>query len=196
MWYPFCVPPKVCTADAFSLSVIPWGDPLGVALNLPPLRIPVSRSLWGGLTEGFRCNVSHRGGLPNGPHMRSPLMGPMMESHWMAPLPLLLAPWPSPDTDCHRFGRALLCLTCCTLISARGFTRRPDDGGSTNLWNCGKLIPIYTALQPRGQPSSNRTDVSLEVCPGGVPWRGSLEVSNKSVPWRLSPLGGALNVVP
>jgi hypothetical protein len=32
---------------------------------------------------------------------------------------------------------------------------RPDDGGSTDLWNVGKLIPVYTALQPRRQPSSN-----------------------------------------
>jgi hypothetical protein len=31
---------------------------------------------------------------------------------------------------------------------------RPDDGGSTDLWNVGKLIPVYTALQPRRQPSS------------------------------------------
>jgi hypothetical protein len=31
---------------------------------------------------------------------------------------------------------------------------RPDDGGSTDLSNVGKLIPVYTALQPRRQPSS------------------------------------------
>jgi hypothetical protein len=31
---------------------------------------------------------------------------------------------------------------------------RPDDGGSTDLWNTGKLTPVYTALQPRRQPSS------------------------------------------
>jgi hypothetical protein len=31
---------------------------------------------------------------------------------------------------------------------------RPDDGGSTDLWNVGKLIPVYTALQPRRQPPS------------------------------------------
>jgi hypothetical protein len=30
----------------------------------------------------------------------------------------------------------------------------PDDGGSDNLWNVGKLIPVNTALQPRRQPSS------------------------------------------
>jgi hypothetical protein len=33
-------------------------------------------------------------------------------------------------------------------------THRPDDGGSTDLWNVGKLLPDYTALQPRRQPSS------------------------------------------
>jgi hypothetical protein len=31
---------------------------------------------------------------------------------------------------------------------------RPDDGGSKDLWNVGKLLPDYTALQPRRQPSS------------------------------------------
>jgi hypothetical protein len=31
---------------------------------------------------------------------------------------------------------------------------RPDDGGSKDLWNFGKLLPDYTALQPRRQPSS------------------------------------------
>jgi hypothetical protein len=25
----------------------------------------------------------------------------------------------------------------------------PDDGGSKDLWNVGKLLPDYTALQPR-----------------------------------------------
>jgi hypothetical protein len=31
---------------------------------------------------------------------------------------------------------------------------RPDDGGSRDLWNVGKLVPDYTALQPRRPPSS------------------------------------------
>jgi hypothetical protein len=31
---------------------------------------------------------------------------------------------------------------------------RPDDGGSTEVRNVGKLILVYTALQPRRQPSS------------------------------------------
>jgi hypothetical protein len=30
----------------------------------------------------------------------------------------------------------------------------PNDGGSTDLWNVSKLIPVYTALKPRRQPSS------------------------------------------
>jgi hypothetical protein len=33
-------------------------------------------------------------------------------------------------------------------------THRPDDGGSKDLWNVGKLLPDYTALQPRRKPSS------------------------------------------
>jgi hypothetical protein len=31
---------------------------------------------------------------------------------------------------------------------------RPDDGGSKNLWNVGKVLPAYTAQQPRRQPSA------------------------------------------
>jgi hypothetical protein len=33
-------------------------------------------------------------------------------------------------------------------------THRPDDGGSKHLWNVSKLLPDYTAQQPRRQPSS------------------------------------------
>jgi hypothetical protein len=43
-----------------------------------------------------------------------------------------------------------------SIISAmrlRGLTHRPDDGGSKDLWNTDKLLPDYTALQPRRQPS-------------------------------------------
>jgi hypothetical protein len=31
--------------------------------------------------------------------------------------------------------------------------RCPDDGGSKDLWNVGKLLPDYTVLQPRRQQS-------------------------------------------
>jgi hypothetical protein len=31
---------------------------------------------------------------------------------------------------------------------------RPDDGGSTGLWNVGTRTPVYTAVQPGRQPSS------------------------------------------
>jgi hypothetical protein len=31
---------------------------------------------------------------------------------------------------------------------------RPDDGGSKDLWNVGKLLPDYTVLQPRIKQSS------------------------------------------
>jgi hypothetical protein len=30
---------------------------------------------------------------------------------------------------------------------------RPEDGGSKDLWNVDKLLPDYTALQPRRQSS-------------------------------------------
>jgi hypothetical protein len=33
-------------------------------------------------------------------------------------------------------------------------SHRRDDGGSKDLWNVGKLLPDYTVLQPRTQPSS------------------------------------------
>jgi hypothetical protein len=33
-------------------------------------------------------------------------------------------------------------------------THRPDDGGSKDFWNVGKLLPDYTVLQPRRQQSS------------------------------------------
>jgi hypothetical protein len=32
---------------------------------------------------------------------------------------------------------------------------RYDDGGSTDLWNVGKLIPVYMALHPRKQSYSS-----------------------------------------
>jgi hypothetical protein len=34
-----------------------------------------------------------------------------------------------------------------------------DDGSSADLWNVGKLIPVYTALQPKRQPSSQLNPV-------------------------------------
>jgi hypothetical protein len=33
--------------------------------------------------------------------------------------------------------------------------RCPDDGGSKHLWNVGKLLPDYTAQQPRRQAIFN-----------------------------------------
>jgi hypothetical protein len=35
----------------------------------------------------------------------------------------------------------------------RGPCRLPDDGGSKDLWNAGKLLPDHSELQPRRQPS-------------------------------------------
>jgi hypothetical protein len=40
------------------------------------------------------------------------------------------------------------------ISSAPSSGDRPDDGGSKYLWNVGKLLPDYTALLPRRQPSS------------------------------------------
>jgi hypothetical protein len=44
----------------------------------------------------------------------------------------------------YRRFRGLYCLQ-------RQSDDRPTDGGRTDLWNTGKLIPVYTALQPRRQ---------------------------------------------
>jgi hypothetical protein len=44
------------------------------------------------------------------------------------------------------------CLLGCSAV----ITHRPDNGGSKVLWNVGKLLPGYTALQTRRQPSSLR----------------------------------------
>jgi hypothetical protein len=33
---------------------------------------------------------------------------------------------------------------------------RPGEGSSEDLWNAGKLVPAYAALQPRRQPSQNK----------------------------------------
>jgi hypothetical protein len=44
-------------------------------------------------------------------------------------------------------------LAPCRLVWVYQGDDRPDDGGSTDLWNVGKLIPVCTALQPKRQPS-------------------------------------------
>jgi hypothetical protein len=58
---------------------------------------------------------------------------------------------------------------------------RPDDGGSKDLWNVGKLLPDYTALQPRRQPSSLQkslqADISRTLCFNGASGRGLFEVT-------------------
>jgi hypothetical protein len=39
------------------------------------------------------------------------------------------------------------------------------DGGSKDLWNVGKLLPDYTALQPRRQPSSYSPPWEPQILP-------------------------------
>jgi hypothetical protein len=41
-------------------------------------------------------------------------------------------------------------------------THRPDDGGSKDLWNVGKLLPDYTVLQPRRQQSSKHIQFAAQ----------------------------------
>jgi hypothetical protein len=47
----------------------------------------------------------------------------------------------------------------------------PDDGSSKDLRNVGKLIPVFTALQPTRQPNSSntKTDIVETEC-GVVNW--------------------------
>jgi hypothetical protein len=42
----------------------------------------------------------------------------------------------------------------CSLVEVSSMSHRPDDGGSKDPWNVGKLLPDYTVLQPRRQQSS------------------------------------------
>jgi hypothetical protein len=39
-------------------------------------------------------------------------------------------------------------------VSRVWLTHHPDDGSSKDIWNFGKLRPVYTVLQSRRQPSS------------------------------------------
>jgi hypothetical protein len=47
-------------------------------------------------------------------------------------------------------------------------THRPDDGGSKHLWNVCKIVPYYTAQQPRRQLSSSsppwEPEISVNKC--------------------------------
>jgi hypothetical protein len=45
-------------------------------------------------------------------------------------------------------------------------THRPHDGGSKVLWNDGKFLPDYTALQPRRQPPLYQPPWEPQILPG------------------------------
>jgi hypothetical protein len=50
------------------------------------------------------------------------------------------------------------------LTAASTMSHRPDDRGSKDLWNVGKRLPDYMALQPRRQPSCKYLHLSrLEI---------------------------------
>jgi hypothetical protein len=77
---------------------------------------------------------------------------------WHAPS-FLLAPGPRPIPTLFPTGPAKVSALADWFLYLKQFprarfTHRPDDGGSKDLWNVGKLLPDYTALQPRKQPSS------------------------------------------
>jgi hypothetical protein len=54
-------------------------------------------------------------------------------------------PWPAGP---------LWMVPCVTTLILWNLIDLSDDGGSMDLWNAGKLTAVYTALQPRRQPSS------------------------------------------
>jgi hypothetical protein len=62
----------------------------------------------------------------------------------------------------------------CSLVEVCQHFRghRPDDGGSKDLRNVGKLLPDYTVLQPRRQPSSYSPpwESQILLCQDVMPW--------------------------
>jgi hypothetical protein len=52
-------------------------------------------------------------------------------------------------------------------VSMKIAAHRPDDGGSKDLWNVGKLLPDYTVLRPRRQQSSKEhmLEIVHKLCP-------------------------------
>jgi hypothetical protein len=61
---------------------------------------------------------------------------------------------PCVEDQCRRRGARGTYCPLFPLISRARLTHRPDDGGSTDLWNVSKLTPVCMALQPRKRPSS------------------------------------------
>jgi hypothetical protein len=65
-------------------------------------------------------------------------------------------------------------------------THRPDDGCSKHFWNIGQLLPDYTALHPRRQPSSYSPWES-EISPTlHLPFTHSLPLSSRQITRRLT----------
>jgi hypothetical protein len=75
---------------------------------------------------------------------------------------------------------------------SRRTLRSPDDGGGKHLWNVGKLLPDYTAQQPRRQPSSwlnsfspiikNGSSSTVDVYEAGWNLHKDAELVNHPVP--------------
>jgi hypothetical protein len=77
---------------------------------------------------------------------------------WHAPS-FLLAPGPCLTPTLFPPGPAKVSTLADWFLYLKPFPRArlthcPDDGGSKNLWNVGKLLPDYMVLQPRRQPYS------------------------------------------
>jgi hypothetical protein len=73
-------------------------------------------------------------------------------------------------------------------------THRPDDGGSKDLWNVGTLLPDYTVLQPRRQPSSNwpvvcHTSFVTFLVQWSYYWHFKTVWENACVSWVITDVG-------
>jgi hypothetical protein len=68
-------------------------------------------------------------------------------------------------------------------VFAAYIIHRPDDGGSKYVRNVDKLVPDYTALQPRRQPSlQSRTDETAQWRAGDMEWTCSTHGTGRKVP--------------
>jgi hypothetical protein len=80
--------------------------------------------------------------------------------------------WSWPTSRCYA-GIFLERVTKTTKIEVGFFwAMHPNDWGSNKLWNVGKLLPDYTALQLRREPSSNSPPWEPQI----LLWRSSVSL--------------------
>jgi hypothetical protein len=107
---------------------------------------------------------------------------PLLARLWHVPS-FLLAPGPHPIPTLFPTGPVKVSALAdwflyLKLIPLTRLTHCPDYGGSKDLWNAGKLLPDYTALQPRRQPSLKEILLSLS---GTVVWCNTILLAAQSI---------------